>query len=324
MTNSALAKLSAQQTAEERVQEFATAVVAGLSKPKKSLPSRFFYDARGSELFEQITQLPEYYPTRIEVAILKAHVAEIASGLGQDTVLVEFGSGSSLKTEILIDHMPNLAAYIPIDISQSALADARQRLAARYPRLDIRPLVGDFSKPIDVPSDLTGYRRVGFFPGSTLGNLVPADAAKLLGAMRLTLGSDSQLIIGIDLKKEVRKLIRAYNDSAGVTSDFNLNLLARINRELDGGIDLDSFRHEAIYNPGEGRVEMHLVSEKDQEIPISGRRFTFRSGETIHTENSYKYSIDQFQALAGESKWQPLGVWTDDDKQFSVHLLGCA
>jgi len=301
--------------------EFAASVIEGLSRPRKSLPCRFFYDARGSELFEEITCLPEYYPTRTEIAILDAHAAEIASGVDDGAVLIEFGSGSSRKTEILLAGLPRLRAYVPIDVSERALEEAKRRLTKRFPGLAVRPIAGDFSRLLALPADLAKARKLGFFPGSTIGNFSPFGARTLLGAMRRLLSPDGWLIVGVDLKKEARKLIRAYNDAAGVTAAFNLNLLSRINRELEGSFDLDGFRHEAIYDPREGRVEMHIVSMRNQVVRIRGLWFRFSAGETIHTENSYKYSIGQFQDICCSAGWLPSRVWTDGGNLFSVHEL---
>jgi dimethylhistidine N-methyltransferase len=301
--------------------EFASAVIGGLSRPQKTLPCRFFYDARGSELFEEITRLPEYYPTRTETAILKAHALDMIDGLPDGGVLVEFGSGSSLKTEILLQQLPQLCAYVMIDVSQAALAGAKQRLARRFPALDVRPIVGDFSFPVGLPDDLRARAKLGFFPGSTIGNLTPVEAVHLLRVFRAALAPHGRLIIGADLKKDARRLVLAYDDRAGVTAAFNLNVLARINRELGADFDLAAFRHEAIYNPRHGRIEMHLVSQAEQSVSLRGQRFSFRAGETIHTENSYKYSIDQFQQLARSADWLAQRVWTDDNALFSVHEL---
>jgi dimethylhistidine N-methyltransferase len=301
--------------------QFAADVIEGLARPHKSLPCRYFYDALGSALFEEITRLPEYYPTRTETAILQYHAAEMTSGTVDCGVLVEFGSGSSRKTEILLRHIPRLAAYVPIDVSLSALDDARRRLARNFPGLDVRPIVGDFSLPIAFPADLDDSHKTGFFPGSTIGNLTPIAAASLLSTMRATLSPGGRLIVGVDLKKDARRLVVAYNDAAGVTAAFNLNLLARINRELGGNFDLSAFKHEAIYNPRFGRIEMHLVSLADQHVRIRGRRFHFQTGEAIHTENSYKYSIPEFQQLAASAGWTPQRVWTDKNDLFSVHEL---
>jgi dimethylhistidine N-methyltransferase len=301
--------------------EFAASVIDGLSKPRKSLPCQFFYDARGSELFEEITRLPEYYPTRTEIAIFDAHAAEIASRMDDGAVLVEFGSGSSRKTEILLSCLPRLRAYVPIDVSESALEEAKRRLIKRFPALAVRPIAADFSRLSALPPDLAKARKLGFFPGSTIGNFSPFAARSLLGVMRRLLAPDGCLIVGVDLKKDARNLIRAYNDAAGVTAAFNLNLLERINRELEGSFDLDGFRHEAIYDPREGRVEMHIVSIRNQAVRIRGLWFRFSAGETIHTENSYKYSVGQFQDVACSAGWLPGRVWTDRRNLFSVHEL---
>jgi dimethylhistidine N-methyltransferase len=301
--------------------EFSAAVLDGLSRPQKTLPCRFFYDARGSELFEEITRLPEYYPTRTETAILEANAAEMADGVGEASVLVELGSGSSLKTEILLAQLPRSCAYVPIDVSRAALDGATRRLGQRFPGLDVRPIVGDFAQPLAFAADLAERPKTGFFPGSTIGNLTPIEAGRLLAVLRTTLSPGGRLIVGVDLEKDARKLVLAYNDAAGVTAAFNLNLLARINREIGASFDLEAFRHEAIYNPRDGRIEMHLVSRRDQDVWIRGRRFRFRAGETIHTENSYKYAIRQFQDLARASGWLPRRVWTDASALFSVHEL---
>lgn len=309
------------QRAPEHEDEFAAAVIEGLSKPKKSLPCRFFYDARGSELFEDITRLPEYYPTRTETRILTEHAEDMVAVMTAESVLVEFGSGSSSKTEILLARAPTGMAYVPIDVSPSALAAAKKRLTWRYPGIAVRPLVGDFSAPIRMPADLAARPKTGFFPGSTIGNLTPADASRLLSVFKAALPAGSRLIIGVDLKKDPRRLVLAYNDAAGVTAAFNLNLIHRINRQLAAAIDVESFRHEAIYDPREGRVEMHLVSTVEQDVRVAGCRFHFEKGERIHTENSYKYSIPQFQEVARAAGWTARNVWTDAEQQFSVHEL---
>jgi dimethylhistidine N-methyltransferase len=301
--------------------EFANVVIDGLSRPQKTLPCRFFYDARGSELFEEITRLPEYYPTRTETAILQASAEQMIEGLPDGGAMIEFGSGSSLKTEILLRQLHRLSAYVMIDVSQTALLGAKERLARHFPALDVRPIVADFSFPVALPEDLRARAKIGFFPGSTIGNLTPSEAVRLLRVFRAALAPGGSLIIGADLKKDARRLVLAYNDAAGVTAAFNLNLLARINRELGGDFDLAGFRHEAIYNPRHGRIEMHLVSRTQQNVTIGGQRFSFRAGETIHTENSYKYSIDQFRELARAADWLPQRVWTDEDSLFSVHEL---
>lgn len=301
--------------------DFGRDVVDGLSRPRKRLSCRFFYDARGSRLFEDITRLPEYYPTRTEAAILAANARRMIADAGGDAALVEFGSGSSRKTEILLEQAPTLGAYAPIDVCDDALEAARRRLAKLFPRLSVRPIVADFCRPVALPAEIAGRRRIGFFPGSTIGNFTPIEATRLLRSMRLALSPAGRLIIGVDLKKDADRLLRAYNDASGVTAAFNLNLLARINHELGAGLDLGAFRHEAIYDEREGRIEMRLVSKKDQAASIAGREFRFRAGETIHTENSYKYTIDQFRRTARSAGWTPRRVWTDDEKLFSVHEL---
>ncbi len=301
--------------------EFAESVIEGLSSSPKTLPCRYFYDARGSDLFDAITDLPEYYPTRSETAILAAQAADIADRVPEGAILVEFGSGSSRKTELLLAEMLDLAAYVPIDVSDSALAGARQRLEARFPALHVHPIVGNFTDEVTYPGDLGSRPKVGFFPGSTIGNLTPAEARDLLAGMARTLGPNGRLIIGVDLKKDAHTLVAAYNDAAGVTAAFNLNLLTRINRELRATFDLTQFRHEALYNPREGRIEMYLVSERAQRVGVLGHTFAFAQDERIHTENSYKYTIDEFQTLAREAGWQPEECWTDRNALFSVHEL---
>jgi dimethylhistidine N-methyltransferase len=301
--------------------EFAHAVVKGLSEARKSLPCRYFYDARGSELFEEITRLPEYYPTRTEAQILRANADDMIAEIGEGDLLVEFGSGSSLKTEILLDRVETSIAYVPIDVSESALIEAKARLMLRYPTLDVRPIVADFSRDVRFPKVLAGRRKSGFFPGSTIGNLPPQEAEGLLTAFGRVLGGGSRLIIGVDLKKDPRILVDAYNDAAGVTAAFNVNLLRRINRELGADFDEQGFLHEAIYDPVKGRIEMRLVSRRDQKVKICGRAFRFKTGESIHTENSYKYTIEQFRDVARASGWQPGRVWTDAKQQFSEHEL---
>lgn len=300
---------------------FLGAVVDGLSQPQKSLPSRFFYDATGSELFEKITALSEYYPTRVECALLTAHAASMVEAFGADGVLVEIGSGSSTKTELLLRHLSACAAYAPIDVSQSALRGACSRLADRFPNLEIVPVVADFATLRRLPARLSLRSKFGFFPGSTIGNFTPADAVRLLQRLRTLLQPRGHLLVGVDLKKSSGILERAYNDSQGVTAAFNLNVLARINNEIAPVIDLDAFAHHAFYNDREGRVEMHLMSRREQSIEIGGRLISFRAGETIHTENSYKYTVAEFQDLARLAGWRPERSWTDSESLFSVHEL---
>jgi dimethylhistidine N-methyltransferase len=301
--------------------EFAQAVIDGLSAPQKSLPCRFFYDAEGSALFEKITELPEYYPTRAEIAILEAQAASLAAHTPPGSVLVEFGSGSSRKTEIVLAALPSLAAYVPIDVSGDALAEAKERLHVRFPELRVLPVVGDFRAALSLPADLNRRPRLGFFPGSTIGNFTPDDACALLKSMAQSLKNGGRLVIGIDLRKDVARLEAAYDDAAGITAAFNLNILARANRDLGANFDLSSFQHEAKFNDTESRVEIHLVSTRAQTVEVCGHSFAFAEGEKIHTENSYKYSIESFQQLARDAGWTPRQVWTDPDGLFSLHEL---
>ena len=302
-------------------EDFAAAVIAGLSQAQKSLPCRYFYDARGSELFEEITELAEYYPTRTELAILRAHAGELAQRVAPGSVLVEFGSGSSRKTEVLLDAMPGLAAYVAIDVSDSALEGARARLEARYPRLRVITRVGDFRMALDLPAELAGAPRLGFFPGSTIGNLTREEAVGLMGDMGRSLGAGARLVIGADLRKDMARLLAAYDDAKGVTAAFNLNLLTRINRELGADFDLSGFAHEAFFDPDESRIEMRLVSLRAQQVHVLGRGFSFGAQERIHTENSHKYTVEDFEALARRAGWLPFALWRDPQHLFSVHEL---
>ncbi len=301
--------------------DFLRAVLDGLGKAQKELPCRFFYDERGSVLFEAITRLDEYYPTRTEAVILRNCAGEISGRSTPGTVLIEFGSGSSTKTEILLEAMPQLAAYVAIDVSGSALDEARARIEERFPHLHVETLVGDFSGPVTLPAICRDAPALGFFPGSTIGNLTRPEAITLLRHFHELLGTGSRFVAGVDLKKDKAILLPAYNDAAGVTADFNLNLLVRINRELSGEFDLRQFRHESIWNESAGRIEMHLISLNEQQVAIGGRRFRFAAGETIHTENSHKYGIGEFQSLAASAGWTPAKVWTDAARLFSVHEL---
>jgi L-histidine N-alpha-methyltransferase len=301
--------------------DFLREVVHGLSRRQKRLPSRFFYDARGSELFEQITELPEYYPTRTEIALLKTHAAMIGRHIGAGATVVEFGSGSSRKTGILLDTLDSPSAYIPIEISAAALYPAARRIQAQFPNLDVHPILGGFHDlhKIRLPAG-SGF-RLGFFPGSTIGNLTRPEALAFLRSARTLLGRHAAFLIGADLKKSLDILLPAYNDAQGVTAAFNLNILHRINRELAGSFDPAAFSHEAIYNEPLGRIEMHLRSLNDQQVAAGGRSFAFAPGETIHTENSHKYTVPEFSALAAASGWQPLKTWVDENCLFSLHLL---
>ena len=299
---------------------FAEDVLEGLSRPRKSLSPKYFYDAAGSRLFERICRLREYYPTRTELALTRKHREPMARFAGRGCALLEYGTGEGVKTRLVIEALrPSL--YTPVDISEDALARAVPRLARAFPRLRIVPVRGDFSRPLEIPPVSDGARRVVYFPGSTIGNLTPDEAYGFLKMTRAQVGARGAMLVGVDLKKDANVLHAAYNDAQGVTAAFNLNLLARINRELGGDFDLRRFVHYAFYEPTAGRIEMHLVSTEKQAVAIGAHRFSFERGESIHTENSYKYSIDEFQALAARAGFRPARVWTDARRWFSVHGL---
>lgn len=303
--------------------EFAAAVLAGLSQPQKIIPARFFYDRAGSELFEAITELPEYYPTRTEIGILTEHAADIAAAVGPGRAVIEFGSGSSAKTPLLLRAIAP-AAYVPVDISAEFLAASANALAADFPGLPVIPVAADFTAPFRMPASIAALPKLGFFPGSTLGNLAPAAAIDLLRSFAATLGPQSWLVIGIDLApgpgKSPEMLEAAYDDAQGVTAAFNLNLLHRINRELGGTIRIDDFAHRAAWNADLGRIEMHLVAVRDTQFIAAGAAFTLAAGETIHTENSYKWTLPEARLMAHASGWLPAQGWTDAAGRFSLHL----
>jgi dimethylhistidine N-methyltransferase len=294
-------------------------VVAGLTAKPKTIPPKYFYDLAGSALFDRITQLPEYYPTRCEIGILKDNAAAIASLFPPGCALIEFGSGSSRKARILLGAAATVGAYVPVDISGDFLNQELAQLRRDFPHLAIYPLVEDFTQPFDIPAEIAALPRVGFFPGSTIGNFEPHEACKLLRNIGAVLGTGAVLVVGIDLVKDAGILYRAYNDAEGVTAKFNLNLLTRINRELGANFDLAAFEHHALYNGEQRRIEMHLASTKRQKVRVNGVSIDFRAGDTIHTENSYKYTIESFQALARGSGWSPVKTWSDG--LFSVHAL---
>jgi L-histidine N-alpha-methyltransferase len=308
---------------EAETAEFAEAVLSGLARRPRSIPSRFLYDAAGSALFEAITKLKEYYPTRTETKLLQDRGAEIAQAIGATDILVEFGSGSSRKTSLLIEALDGLETYIPIDVSEAFLMEAAKRLATQHDGLTIRPLIADFTKTGALPVAARG-QKLGFFSGSTIGNLTHEEAAAFLANAACLLGRDSAFLVGVDLKKSLDTLLPAYDDDGGVTAAFSLNILARVNRELDGDFDIARFAHRAVYNEAEGRIEIYLESLADQTVRVRGRSFKFTRAERIHTENSHKYSVPEFQALAGGTGWRPVEAWTDDDDLFSLHLLRAA
>ncbi|MEJ2382281.1 MAG: L-histidine N(alpha)-methyltransferase [Gammaproteobacteria bacterium] len=296
-------------------------VLRGLAAQPKAIPPKFFYDERGSKLFDRICEQPEYYPTRTEIGILDQCAADIAALAGPGTVLVELGSGASRKVRLLLDAL-RPAAYVGVDISRDFLLHSTARLAQDYPWLPVHACCADFSRGLSLPAlEPDARRKLAFYPGSSIGNFEPAAAGAFLRQLRRMLLPDGALLIGVDLKKDPAVLDAAYNDAGGVTAEFNLNLLHRIRRELDAALDVGAFRHRAFYNAAQGRVEMHLRSDRDQEIRINGRRFCLRTGETIHTENSYKYALEEFRRLAGQAGFRPLQAWTDPRELFSVHYL---
>jgi dimethylhistidine N-methyltransferase len=300
---------------------FARDVIGGLTGRPKRLSPKYFYDESGARLFEQITALPEYYPTRCELSILCDNAAAIAQFIPAGAALVEFGSGSSKKARCLLATAPKVSAYVPVDISSEMLAREAQGLRRDYPQLPVLPVEADFTLPFRLPATLAGAARAGFFPGSTIGNFEPHEGCSFLRHARSMLGSGATLIIGVDLVKDAAILNDAYDDAAGITAKFNLNLLTRINRELGANFDLTTFSHEAFYNSERHRVEMHLGSKKRQKVRVAGRTIDFRAGETIHTENSYKYTLESFGALARGAGWTPAAVWTDAKGYFSVQAL---
>jgi dimethylhistidine N-methyltransferase len=304
-------------------ESFREAVLDGLSLRHKEIPCRWLYDERGSALFEAICETQEYYPTRTETAILTGCVGEIATLMGPHCQLVEFGSGSSRKVRLLLSAFERPSSYVAIDISREALQQAADDVAALFPKIDVRAVCADYMAPlnlVEIPAP-QGGRRLGFFPGSTIGNLDRASAIEFLKRCRWVVGSDGAMLVGVDLKKDPRVLDAAYNDAAGVTASFTLNLLERINRELDGDFDVTRFAHDASYNPAQGKVEIFIRSLADQVVTIAGIRFRFAEGERIHTEDSCKYSVREFQQLAMRAGFAPSRVWTDSDALFSIHLL---
>lgn len=302
---------------------FLADVLEGLGRRRKSLPCKYFYDKRGSELFDEICTLDEYYPTRTETALLHRHAAEIAEFCGPGATLLELGSGSSVKVRALLDALDEPAAYMPVDISGEHLRVSATRLAADYPKLAVEPICADYVAGFTVPQHTEPGRTLAFFPGSTIGNFTPDEAQDFLRRLGRQIGADGKLLIGVDLKKSKHRLEAAYDDARGVTAAFNLNLLARINRELDGTFDVGRFAHRAFYCIEQGRIEMHLESLTAQIASVSGTPFQFFQGETIHTEVSYKYSIGEFKHLTEGAGWRTLRTWSDADALFSVHLLTC-
>ncbi|MCB1191159.1 MAG: L-histidine N(alpha)-methyltransferase [Leptospiraceae bacterium] len=296
-------------------------IIDGLSKENKTISPKFFYDSVGSKLFDEITESPEYYPTRTEIGILKKYGKEMLSIIGNNSLLIEWGSGSSQKIRLLLDILePEI--YMPIDISKQHLQKSVQSLAKDHPKLNIHAVCADYSNGfLRLPPISEKFHKVAFFPGSSIGNFEPEQAKHLLTRIASLLGRDGILLIGVDLKKDIKILNSAYNDKKGTTATFNLNLLKRLNRELKTNFDISSFNHKAFYNEKEGRIEMHLVSNISQEVMLDNYKFSFQKGETIHTENSYKFTIEEFQTLVSKAGFHAEKVWTDSSNFFSVHCL---
>lgn len=307
------------ETLEKVDPAFRADVLNGLSEPIPAIPARWFYDRRGSELFDEITRLPEYYPTRVETALLEAKMAEIARLVGPGSAVVEFGAGSATKTPILLREI-RPRAYVPVDISGDYLRESANVVDRDFPDLDVFAVEADFTNSFSLPHEIDGLPRLGFFPGSTIGNFVPESATNLLRHFRAILGTGARLLIGMDRVKGVERLLAAYDDPKGVTAEFNLNLLRRINRELRADIPIDAFRHQARWNDMLGRIEMHLVATRDVEFDIEDRSFAFRAGQSIHTENSHKYGPRGARLLLLAGGWTPIAEWTDPDEDFALIL----
>lgn len=294
-------------------------ILRGLRQTPKTLSPKFFYDDRGSRLFDRITELPEYYLTRTEIEIMREHIGEIVDLVGPQASLIEFGSGSSLKTRILLENLDRLAAYVPVDISREHLVDAAGMLASEFPHIEVLPVVADFTQPFDLPQPkVTPLRNIVYFPGSTIGNFMPGAARDLLSVMSAEAKENGALLVGVDLKKDAAILERAYNDGAGVTAEFNLNMLTRLNNEFAATFDRDRFEHRAVYKESPGRIEMHLVSTRSQNASVAGEIFHFDKGESIRTECSHKYTPDEFGEMAGRAGFSVHRVWMDPERFFSV------
>jgi dimethylhistidine N-methyltransferase len=316
-----LARDAVRKDPSNVTREFEADVLAGLAKAQKSVPPKYFYDAEGSRLFEAITELGEYYPTRTEIALLRRIAPDVAHLISPGAALVEFGSGASLKTRILLDAAPQIGVYAPIDISRAALDEAAVAIRRDYPKLTVAPLLEDFTRAIELPAAAQARPVTGFFPGSTIGNFTPPEARAFLRGARGLLGPGSRFLVGIDVVKSEQTLVAAYDDALGITAAFNKNLLVRINRELGGDFDTEAFAHRAIWNAGASRIEMHLESLKAQTVSVAGRTFAFAQGETLHTENSYKFTLEGFAALAAEAGWGLETSWLNEDPTFAVVSL---
>lgn len=308
--------------AEPTLSEDAVEILAGLARQQKHISPKYFYDERGSELFDQICDLPEYYLTRTELGIMQAHVPEMAQLVGPQASVIEFGSGASVKIRLLLDHLIRPAAYVPVDISVDYLDKTAQELAADYPKIEILPIYADFTQPFDLPSPkIMPRKNVVYFPGSTIGNFTIPEANSLLRVMRQEARAGGALLIGVDLKKDRKIIEAAYNDSRGITAEFNLNVLRRLNRELDADFNLDSFAHSAVYDDINGRIEMRLVSRRAQRVTVAGRAVNFLKGEYVITEYSHKYGLEEFAEMAGKAGFQRERVWLDSKALFSVQYF---
>lgn len=314
-----LVTLDREATTAKADPAFRRDILSGFSQRQKTTSARWFYDHHGSELFEKITDLPEYYPTRTETALLAAHSREMGEATGQGRAVIEFGAGSATKTPHLLSAIAP-AAYVPVDISGDFLRESSAVLAARFPDLPVLPVEADFTGPVALPPVVSGMPKLGFFPGSTIGNMTPREAVDLLRAMRESLGEGAMLLIGMDRVKDADILIRAYDDAQGVTAAFNLNLLTRINRELNGTIPVEAFRHRAIWNDDAARIEMHLEATQGVAFMIDGVVFAMEAGDTIHTENSHKYGPRDARLLLRAGGWEPTEEWTDTNDQFAILL----
>lgn len=297
-------------------------VLNGLQQPQKTLPTKLLYDEQGSKLFDQITTLDEYYPTRTEIAIMKQYIGEMGQVLGENTLLLEYGSGSSLKTKILLEHVPNLAGYVPVDISKEHLLQSAEMLRGLYPHIPILPVCADYHHPFSIPRPTRNIsHNVIYFPGSTIGNFHSKQAIRFLKQAAYICGENGGLLIGVDLEKDRATLNAAYNDRKGITAAFNLNILHHVNRILETNFDINNFEHHAFYNNDIGRIEMHLVCLSEHQVQLGKNVISFQKGETIRTESSYKYTIPKFQNLVKQAGFVPVKVWTDDQSLFSVHYL---
>ncbi len=321
MRNQTLKKIRTVESADD---SFLNDVLHGLGRKQKNLPSKYFYDDAGSRLFDEICGLDEYYPYHTELRMLPEISRELAGVFNGKIDIIEFGAGSLVKIRLLFKYLKGIRHYVPVDIAGNYVRKAALELDNDFSNIEVTPIEADFTNTIELPENDNGIIRMGFFPGSTIGNFSPPQAVSLLQKFRKSLGKDSWLLIGVDMKKPPSILNHAYNDAAGVTARFNKNLLLRINRELDGTFDTDNFEHYAFYNIQEGRVEMHLVSLVDQKVSVDGVRFSFKRGESIHTENSYKYSSDEFSELATSATWKVERQWQDADHLFSHYLLHTA